>query len=82
MLGESLFTVKDYTEWKTKRSSLHHTFNHRQLTNSIEAHNTAGDKLVDELKAYAESGDSLTMESFLHNTTVDVIMKVNIIPNT
>ena len=42
----------------------------------MEAFNTTGDKLIEELKIYAETGDSVILAPLFHKTTVDVIMKV------
>ncbi|XP_067941507.1 cholesterol 24-hydroxylase-like [Watersipora subatra] len=75
-MGDGLATAVDHGEWYKRRKIMDPLFHRNQLLLSVDAFNSTGDQLIEELHGYAESGETFKFNPILHLTTLDVIMKV------
>lgn len=77
LVGDCLFTLHDYNKWVSRRKFLDPSFHRSRLHQSVDSFNLTGDKFIEQLSVYAESGESFSLGLLFHKVTLDIIMRVS-----
>ena len=75
-LGEAIATTVSYNGWAKQRKVNAHMFSHTQVLTYIDEVNQVVDKLLDDLKKFAESGEKFYLARYIGRMTLDVILYV------
>ncbi|KAL5497010.1 hypothetical protein EMCRGX_G013400 [Ephydatia muelleri] len=76
LLGNSLFSIREYTEWRPRRKLYDQAFNKTYLQCLAPQFNACVNKLVDELKLLADGKTLVSFKKYMHQVTMDVISQV------